>query len=51
MTENENKLIDIIRSHANPVEALNVALCVITAHLTQHGSFEGQEPADPREPS
>lgn len=46
MTENERKLLEIIRENDDP-ESLMIAVDVILKHLTQHGSSEGQAPADP----
>lgn len=44
MTENERKLLEIIRENDDP-ESLLIAVDVILKHLTQLGSFEGQAPA------
>lgn len=46
MTENERKLLEIIRENDDP-ESLMIAVDVILKHLTQQGSSEGQAPADP----
>lgn len=38
MTENEIKLINVIRKQKNPVQALIVAINIIVFYLTQHES-------------
>ena len=45
MTENERKLLEIIRENDDP-ESLMIAVEIILKHLEQHGSSEGQAPAD-----
>ena len=42
MTENELKLIELIREHDNPEEAIITAISIITSFLEQPQSFEGQ---------
>ena len=39
MTENEIKLINIIREQDNPVQALMVAVKIIVSYLMQHESY------------
>jgi hypothetical protein len=48
MTENELKLIELIRENDNPEEAIITAVNILTLFLEQLGSFEGQAPADLR---
>ena len=47
MTDNEMKLIELIRENDNHEEAIITAVNIITSFLGQLGSFEGQAPADP----
>lgn len=49
MTDNEIKLIKIIREHSNPVRALVVAINIIVSHLRQHGSSPTPSSVDLRE--
>ena len=42
MTENEIKLIELIRENDNPEEAILTAVSIITSFLEQPQSFEGQ---------
>lgn len=49
MTENEIKLIRIIREQDSPVRALVVAIDVIVSYLMQHGSSPKPSPVAPRE--
>ena len=49
MTENEIKLISIIREQENPTQALVVAIRVIISYLTQHESYPKPLPVVPRE--
>lgn len=42
MTENELKLIELIRGNDNPEEAIITAVNIITSFLEQPQSFEGQ---------
>lgn len=49
MTENEIKLINIIREQDNPVQALMVAINTILSYLMQHESFPKPLPVAPRE--
>lgn len=51
MTENEKKLLDMIRKHDDPEQALIIAVDIISKHLAQLESSEGQAPAVPSEPS
>ena len=45
MTENELKLLKIIREHDNPVHAMTTAVLIVLGHLKQHGSCQAQAPA------
>ena len=45
MTENEIKLINLIRENDNPDEAIVTAVNIILSFLEQQRSFEGQVPA------
>jgi hypothetical protein len=47
MTENEIKLINIIRENDNPDEAILTAVNTILLFLEQHESSVGQAPAYP----
>lgn len=49
MTENEYELLNIIRNHNNPEQALDVALQIILAFLEQLESFQGRDSVCPRE--
>lgn len=49
MTNNERTLLDLIRNHKDPTEALQTAVRIILEHLTPRGSSEAPAPADPRE--
>lgn len=49
MTENEIKLINIIREQENPVQALMVAVKIIVSYLVQHESSPKPSPAVPWE--
>ena len=40
MTKNETRLLDIIRNHENPTEAITIAIGIISAFLAQPQSFE-----------
>ena len=51
MTENEKKLLDKIRNYDDPEQALMIAVDIISKHLVQLGSSEGQVPVVPLEPS
>jgi hypothetical protein len=51
MTDNELKLIELIRENDNPEEAIATAVSIITSFLAQSQSFEGQAPVYPSEPS
>ena len=42
MTDNELKLIEILRENDNPEEAIITAVSIITSFLEQQRSFEGQ---------
>ena len=44
MTENERKLINLIRENDNPDEAILTAVNIITSFLEQEKSFEAQAP-------
>ena len=50
MTENEKKLLDMIRNYDDPQQALIIAVGIISKHLKRLGSSEGQAPAVPSEP-
>ena len=45
MTDNELKLIELIRDHNNPEEAIVTAVNIITSFLEQPQSFEVQAAA------
>lgn len=49
MTENELKLLRMIREHDDPEQALVIALEVITSFLGQHGSSEEPDAVCPQE--
>jgi hypothetical protein len=49
MTENERKLITIIRENDNPEEAILTAVDTILLFLVQQKSFEAQDFADLQE--
>ena len=49
MTENEIRLINMIREQENPVQALIVAVNIIVSYLVQHESYLKPSPAVPRE--
>ena len=51
MTENEKKLLDMIRNYDDPENAVAIAVDIISKHLVQLGSSEGQVPVVPLEPS
>ena len=40
MTENEIKLLEIIRNHPNPEQALLIAIDIICKHLEQFESHQ-----------
>lgn len=44
MTDNERKLINIIRENDNPVQALSTAVFIVLGYLKQHESSQGQAP-------
>lgn len=46
LTATESDLINLIRDHDNPEQALSVAVSVILDYLRQHGSLPTQQPAD-----
>lgn len=46
MTENELKLIKMIRENDNPTRALSTAVFIVLGYLTQHGSSPAQAPVD-----
>ena len=48
MTENETKLLSLIRSDNNPSEAIAVTIRVISDFLTQPLSFQEASPVVPR---
>ena len=47
MTTNEKILINMIHNSGDTDKALMTAIDIISAYLKQHGSSEGQAPADP----
>jgi hypothetical protein len=49
MTDNEIKLIELIRENDNPEEAITTAVSIITSFLEQLESFEGQALVFPSE--
>lgn len=49
MTDNERELMDMIRNHKNPEEALKGAISVILAYLALHESSRVPSSAVPRE--
>lgn len=49
MTDNERELLDVIRNHKNPEEALKGAISVILAYLALHESSQGPSSVGPRE--
>lgn len=49
MTENETKLIEMIRNHSNPGEAFVTALEIILLFLKLHEQPESASVADSRE--
>lgn len=51
MTENEKKLLDMIRNSDYPEQALIIAVDIISKHLKRLESSEGQVPVVPSEPS
>jgi hypothetical protein len=51
MTANEIKLIEMIRNHKNPEQALSLAVEIILDFLTQPESFGEQESASLQESS
>ena len=48
VSENEKKLINMIRENDNPEQALMTASVIILGFLKQHGSSVAQESADLR---
>lgn len=46
MTENETELIEMIRTHNNPEQALHIAVEVILDFLTHRESSESKFPVD-----
>ena len=51
MTENELRLIELLRENENQEEAILTAVNIITSFLEQEKSFVGQVPAYPPGPS
>jgi hypothetical protein len=47
MTDNELKLLELIRENDNPEEAIITAVSIITSFLEQEKSFVGQAPVYP----
>lgn len=48
MTENETKLLSLIRSDNNPSEAISIVFEIISDFLTQPLSFQEASPVVPR---
>lgn len=46
MRRNEKELLEIIRESDSPERAVKIAVEVILAYLSPHGSSEGQAAAD-----
>lgn len=40
MNEKELELLELVRGHEDPAEAMLIAVQVITSYLAQHGSSE-----------
>lgn len=40
MTDNEKELLNIINSHDDPAQALEIAIQTISAYLEQHESYQ-----------
>ena len=51
MTDNELKLIKLIRENDNSEEAIIKAVSIITSFLEREKSFAGQAPVYPPEPA
>lgn len=49
MTNHEKNLIDIIRTHDNPEQAIEIAIKIMIEFLEQDESSQGQPLACPRE--
>ena len=49
MTQNELELLNLIREHNNPEQALITAIEIIVEYLNLHESFELKPSADSRE--
>jgi len=49
MSENEKKLIKMVREHSSPASALTVAIAVISDFLAQRGSSQAPVAVDPQE--
>lgn len=49
MTDNEMRLIRIIREHGQPTEALSVAIQIIVSYLMRQQSYPRPYFVDPRE--
>ena len=47
MTDNELKLIELIRENDKPDEALMAAVIIVLGFLNRHGSDESEIPASP----
>ena len=45
MTENEQKLIELIRENDNPVQAMTQAIFIVLGYLKQEQSSSAQVPA------
>ena len=46
MTENEQKLLTMIRENDNPARALSTAVFIVLGYLTQRGSSQEQAHVD-----
>lgn len=49
MSENETKLLNLIRENDNPSEAVVIAIEIISSYLKRHGSYLKRPPADLQE--
>ena len=49
MTSNELELVELIRNHSNPQQAILIAIDTITSFLKQHESFQAPKAVDLQE--
>lgn len=49
ITDNEEKLLELIRNNDNPIQAFMTAVIIVQGYLKQHESFEEQDAAGLRE--